>query len=429
VGGAAGPAAGGQAAATPAEPLLTGVVETVERIAIPWDKSSAPGERAPDGVNGLRFTSPALTLAPGGSADLSMQVYAGPMSREAIAADPAAARVGLDALLYYSLGGPCAFCTFQTLAQFLRSFLGALQGYVTHDWALAVMLLVVCVRTILHPVTRWSQTSLYRFSKQMSRVAPKQKAIQEKYKNDPQRLREELMRLNREEGVSYAGALGCVPMFLQTPVWIALYAMIFFTFALRHEAAFFGLFQHLTGGKWAFLSDLAEPDNFVNFHDAFGGPADGYYVPLLSSMMGPIQGINIIPLILGVVFYIQQKYLTPPPTTTLTPEQEQQQKIMKVVSVVMFPLFMYNAPAALSLYFMTNSTLGILESKWIRHHAEEADKRREAENAVRARSVGTSMLDRKGQPKKEGFLDKLQRMALEAQQMREQQQRGQGKKK
>jgi YidC/Oxa1 family membrane protein insertase len=142
------------------------------------------------------------------------------------------------------------------------------------------------------------------------------------------------------------------------------YSVIFYAVELRHEGAFYGLFQAVTGGKWHFLADLASADRAIDFGTSFK-------IPLLSTMLGPISSLNILPLILGAVFFVHQKYLTPPSTAQLTPEQEQQQKIVKWMSVIMFPLFMYNSPAGLSLYFITNSTLAIFESKWIRAHAEK----------------------------------------------------------
>jgi YidC/Oxa1 family membrane protein insertase len=235
---------------------------------------------------------------------------------------------------------------------------------------LAIILLVVCVRTLLHPITKWSQMSLNRFGKQMQKLAPMQKALQEKYKDDPKKLREETASLMKEQNVNYAGALGCIPMFLQMPIWIALYAMIFFNFDLRHQPAFYGLFQRISGGSWSFLADLAEPDRFI-----WSPTWTGFTVPL----MGHIDSINILPFILGVVFFIQQKYLTPPSATPLSPEMQSQQKIIKVMMVVLFPLMMYNAPSALALYFITNSALGILESKHIRKKFEEKEKAFEEE--------------------------------------------------
>jgi YidC/Oxa1 family membrane protein insertase len=329
----------------------------------------------PDDAFVLALSSPPMTLQPGQAADVSHGIYAGPLSKAIITRAPASAGtgaasmpriLGLDGLVIYTFGGPCGFCTFQWLTGLLRAFLGTLHDYVLFDWSLAIIVLVFCVRLLLHPITKRSQVSMLRFGKQMQAIAPKQRALQEKYRNDPAKLREETARLMREENINYGQALGCLPMFFQTPIWIALFAMLYFTYELRHQPAFFGLFQALTGGHWGFLADLAEPDHFVPFGASF-------HVPLISGLMGPIESINLLPILLGILFYVQQKYLTPAPSAPLTPEQESQQKIMRFMTVVMFPLFMYNMPSGLTLYTMTNSILGILESRYIRAHAERLD--------------------------------------------------------
>lgn len=343
----------------------------------------------------LAHTLAPVAIAPAAAADFSLNIYAGPSSRPQIRADAQAVHAGLEGLIVYNLGGMCGPCTFEILTGLLIGLLRVLHGYLVFDWALAIVVLVLIVRTILHPVTRWSQIRIQRFGKQMGDLAPKQKKLQEKYASDPQKLREETAKLWREEGVNPAGALGCLPMFLQTPVWIALYATLYFAFELRQQPAFFGMFQWLstaaTGRTWSFLGDLAEADHFIWLPERFH-----FNLPLL----GLITGINILPVILGVVFFIQQKYLTPPTTAPLTPEQQMQQKMIKFMMVFMFPVMMYNAPSGLALYFITNSALGILESKWIRAHI---DKHKLLDTPKR---VG---------PAKEGFLARLHRLAEERQ--------------
>jgi YidC/Oxa1 family membrane protein insertase len=314
----------------------------------------------------VQLTSGPRTIAPGAEESLGFSAYAGPLGRTQLSAgaDPLFSALGLRELVIYNLGGPCAWCTFQWLAKGLLAFLALLHGYVVFDWAVAIMILVVCVRATLHPITRRSQIGMMRFSRQMAAIAPKQQKVREKYKSDPKKMQEEMIRLMKEERVNYAGALGCLPMFLQSPVWFALYAMLYFSFDLRHEAGFYGVFQAVSGGRWDFLADLSVADHFVYFGRSIAN------IPLL----GHITGLNVLPVLMGFVFYVQQKYMTPPPTTALTPEQEMQQKMMKVMTVFLFPVLMYNAPAGLSIYFITNSTLGILESRWIRAHVDELDK-------------------------------------------------------
>jgi len=337
-----------------------------------WDKRLPIGAEVdrvlagpPDasGVVLLEHHSDAVTIDAGASLGLDFGAYAGPLWRKTLGGEPLFTSIGLNDLVVYNFGGPCSFFTFQPLARGLLWFLGAAHDLIFHDWALAIMFLVLCVRGVLHPVTKRAQINMQRFSKQMQSLAPKQKKLQEKYADDQKRLREEMATLMKEQGVNPAMALGCLPMFLQTPVWIALYAMLFFAFDLRHQPAFFGVFQAVSGGNWAFLGDLSHPDRIVYFGKSL------VTLPLL----GPIDSLNALPLLLGLVFYGQQKYLTPPPSTAPTPEQQNQQKIMRVLMVVMFPLIMYSAPSGLAIYFITNSTLGILESRHIRAHITQMD--------------------------------------------------------
>ena len=309
----------------------------------------------------LRLSTPVFQLAPGAQQSLDVAFYPGPKDDRRLASgdDPGATAVELDKIVIHNMGGFCAWCTFAWLADILLAVLRFFTS-LSHDWAISIILLVICVRAALHPIFKKSQIGIQRFGKQMQRIAPKQKKLQEKFKDDPKRLRLEIQKLMREEQVSYAGLFGCLPMFLQSPIWIALYAMLYTDFELRHEAAFYGIFQQF--GGWTFLADLSRGDAFIPLPFSFELP-----------LMGTITAINVLPLLLGVVFFIHQKYLTPPSTGTMTPEQEQTQKIMKVMMVVMFPIFMYNAPAALSLYFVTNSTLGIIEGRWIRAHMDAMD--------------------------------------------------------
>ena len=73
---------------------------------------------------------------------------------------------------------------------------------------------------------------------------------------------------------------------------------------------------------------------------------------------------------MGFIFFIQQKYMSPQSMAT-TPEQASQQKIMRVMMVVLFPIMLYSAPSGLTLYILTSSMVGILESRRIRKHIDE----------------------------------------------------------
>ncbi len=371
----------------------------------------------------LKLVSVPVVAAPGKRAALPVAIYAGPMSNRFLDTPGPAKQTGLAGLEIYYYGGPCGWCTFQPIANLLHGYLTLVHDWFLRDWALSIILLVLTVRTILHPVTRWSQRNMTKFGKQMAALAPKQAKLKEKFGSDPQRLREEVAKLMKEENVNYTGALGCLPAFLQTPIWIALYAMIAFNFELRHSPAFFGVFQglgNLTGNFWPFLADLSVEDRFIPL------PFE------LNLVMFKVSSINLLPFLLGAVFYVQQKYLAPPQSAQMTPEQEQQQKIVKVMMVVLFPLMMYNAPAALSLYFIANSALGSIEAKWVRkglEAEEELAKLRGGEAGSSGSGASAAARGRKpvDTAKPPGFFERIRLAVEQAQKIKAEQQRKQDK--
>jgi YidC/Oxa1 family membrane protein insertase len=307
--------------------------------------------------------SPVRRIEPGAETSFDLGVYAGPLDRRVLGDEQPFAALNMSGMILYTMGGWCSWCTFQWLAHLLLGFLTFLHHWIVFDWGLAIIGLVIVVRTLLHPLTKKSQVSIQRFGKQMQAMKPEIDKLQQKYGNEPKRMQQEQLRLMREHGVSPFQALGCLPMFLQMPIWIALYAMLYFAFELRQQPAFFGAFQQLW--TWQFLADLSAQDAFISL-------GSGFVIPLVNVQ---ITSINLLPLLMAFVFYLQQKYMTPPPSATMTREQIQQQKIMKVMMVIMLPLFMYKVPSGLTLYIFTSSCVGILESRYIRRHIEQMDAR------------------------------------------------------
>eukprot|EP00913_Durusdinium_trenchii_P005985 g5597.t1 len=367
----------------PAEDKLFREARTLKRYLLNPESEQNDPDHPPIIV--LSLTSDERVAPPGGVSDASIGVYAGPLNEPEIDADPLAVALGIDNIVIYNFGSICAFCTFGWLTHALLFVLRTLHA-ITFDWALSIILLVIVVRSILHPITRWSQIRMQRFGVQMQAMAPKQKLLKEKYSDDPKRLQQETAKLWREQGISPAGMLGCLPMFLQSPVWIALYATLYFVYDLRHEPAFYGVFQQISGGEWGFLADLASPDQAIPLPSA---------IHFSFWIWGSVTAINVLPIIMAFVFYAHQKYLTPPTTATLTPEQQQQQKMMKVMMIFMFPLFMYAAPSGLALYFVTNSTIAIFENRWIRAHMNKHGMLDpEKIQAERANKKGGGFLDR-----------------------------------
>ena len=306
-----------------------------------------PGAGAPDSA-----------LAAGGVKSLSMGIFAGPLEESVLENEQPFRALNMQGLILYQMSSFCAICTFQWLAHLLLAVLAFFDHWVVFDWGVAIILLVLCVRALLHPVTRRSQMGMQKFGKQMQRLKPEMDKLQKKYGGDKKKMQEEQMRLFREHGINPLQMLGCLPMFLQMPIWVALYAALYFSFDLRQEPAFWGVFQELWG--WPFLADLASPDHFF-----WESPEPFKF------FLWNVTGINLLPILMGVIFFFQQKYMTP--KTSMSPEQETQQKIMRVMMVVLFPVMLYSAPSGLTLYILTSSSIGIMESRHIRKQVDAMD--------------------------------------------------------
>jgi YidC/Oxa1 family membrane protein insertase len=314
-------------------------------------------ERTPENLVLAELHSAVQEVPAGGLGAFDLGVYAGPLDSKLLASAEPYASLNLQQLIVYMLSSCCSFCTFAWLANFLVVFLTFLHDSVVFDWGIAIIVLVIVVRALLHPIMKRSQIQMQRFSKSMAELKPELDALQKRYRDEPTRMQQEQVRLYREKGINPAGCMGgMLPSFLQTPIWIALYAVLFFAFELRQSPAFFGLFQ--TFGGWTFLGDLSLPDNFL--------PFDRTYKVLFLS----ISGINLLPLLMSVVFYAQQKYLTPP-TPNMSEEALAQQKMMKWMMVILFPLFLYSSPSGLTLYILTSTCIGIVEGKIVRRHIEK----------------------------------------------------------
>lgn len=284
-------------------------------------------------------------LAPGATIDLPLNVYFGPRKREILANDfYGAPSLRLDKVLVIS-SGPCSICVFPSLVDGLVLLLRGFH-FVLRDWGLAIIGLVGLVRLLLHPVTRKSQLSMMK----MSKLGPEIERLKKKYGDNKEELSRAMMQFYRETG--FSPLMGCLPMLLQMPIWIALWHALHTTFELRHASFLWGL-------TW--IDNLAAPDHLVYF-----GRDNAFSLLILH-----VSGLNILPILLAVVFYLQMK-LQPKPVT-MTPEQAQQQKIMTWMMPVLFPLMLYSQPSGLNLYILVSTAIGIVESRAIRKHAERLD--------------------------------------------------------
>ncbi len=167
------------------------------------------------------------------------------------------------------------------------------------------------------------------------------------------------------------------------------------------------------GIHFTWIRDLSQPDKLIPFT-----------VPLEFWKIH-IDAINILPVLMSVMFFIQQKFQPQPVAST--PEQEQQQKMMKYMSIFLFPLFLYGQPSGLNLYIFTSTFIGIIESKRIRDHIKERDDKEKAGVVIidgppmkRDDLSGGGVRRAKNAPPEKpagvvaGFMAKLQNLAEEA---------------
>ena len=293
-----------------------------------FEGAAAPGEGAaePEEAQIAAEVELAVELPrPGDTRRHSFLLYAGPKDHDAfLASSELHDQVHESDLSWFS--GIGRFLT-KTLF-FLQSLVG--------NWGVAIILLTFGIRAILFPINRRSQTAMARYQTKMKRVQPKLEEIKKKYENDPQRLRQEQARIMQEEG-AFPPLGGCLPVFLQLPIFFGLFSALRTSFELR-QAPFAG---------W--ITDLSQPDRLIDFGEA--APFEG------------LRYLNLLPILMVVLWIWQQKTMPMP-----TDEQARRmQRIMMFMPLVM-GVFLYNYAAGLSLYMMTQSGLGIFEQKVIKKY-------------------------------------------------------------
>ncbi|PIQ96848.1 MAG: hypothetical protein COV67_07275 [Nitrospinae bacterium CG11_big_fil_rev_8_21_14_0_20_56_8] len=236
-----------------------------------------------------------------GAADVKLKLYAG--TKELQILENAGHKL-IRILDYGWLGNKFAFLV-KPMLKFLQYFYE-----VFHNYGWAIIMLTVIIKVLFFPLTHKSFKSM----KGMQKIQPYVKIIQERNKDDRQKMNEEMLELYRKHRVNPMG--GCLPMVLQIPVFIALYHALFFSIELR-GAPFI---------LW--ITDLSV--------------ADPYYVT---------------PIFMGLTMILQQR-LTP---SAMDPVQ---QKIMMLMPIVFTFLFL-TFPSGLVIYWTVNNLLTIAQQYYI----------------------------------------------------------------
>lgn len=212
------------------------------------------------------------------------------------------------------------FISFGAICKLLLACLGGVHSLLTWtggwSWGWAIVILTVLIKILTWPLTAAQQRSALK----MQQFAGPMKELREKYKDNSEKLNKEMMKLYQEHKINPFA--GCLPIFIQIPIFFGLYTAFQTTVELRLES-------------FLWIHDLAAPDTVFSI----GG-----------------FGINILPVLMGITMWISMR-MTPMPSADET------QKIIMYTMALVFPVICYSLPAALSLYMTVQNLLTILQAK------------------------------------------------------------------
>jgi YidC/Oxa1 family membrane protein insertase len=262
-------------------------------------------ERAPDqkllGIEGS-LGMPGFHLQPGQTYSARFEIYAGPKLYHRLAQLPHNEAEVMD------------FGMFKVVCQFLLNFMNLLHSWL-HDYGLAILALTTIIKLTLWPI----QNKANRSMRQMAALSPKVQQLRDKYKDDPTRMNQEMMKLYKQYGINPVG--GCLPMMIQIPIFFGLFKML-------------GQAVELRNAKFLWVKDLSQPDTIA-------------HLPLLG------WPINIIPLCMAAT----QIWLMAMTPKTGDPTQR---RVMMFTPLI-FLFICYNFAAALALYYTAQNLFSILQ--------------------------------------------------------------------
>src|SRR5688572_21164022 len=242
----------------------------------------------------LSYIGPLQTVAAGGTANFTETLFVGPKLQEQLEATGPKLELTAD------------YGKLTIIAQPLFWLLDKVHGFV-RNWGLAIIIVTFLIKLVFYKLTAASGRSMAK----MRNVAPRIKAIQERYKDDREQLGRQMMELYKREKINPLA--GCLPILIQIPFFLAFYWVLLESVEMR-QAPFFG---------W--ITDLSVRDPYF-----------------------------ILPILMGAAMYAQFK-LQPMPSTD--PMQAKIFAFMPVIMAVTMAWF----PAGLVLYWLTNTLLSIAQ--------------------------------------------------------------------
>jgi YidC/Oxa1 family membrane protein insertase len=216
---------------------------------------------------------------------------------------------------------------------------------IPYAFGFAIILFTLAVRVLTYPLNMQQIKS----SKAMQELQPRMKELQEKYKNDKEKLAQAQMALYKEAGVNPLG--GCLPMLVQMPIWFALYQALV---QLSNE----GLLNE--GFFW--IPSLAGPVTYAD-----GGLSWLWPLPPAVGWADAIAYL-ILPVLLVVSQFYMQQMMTP---TSTDPQQASMNSMMKIMPL-MFGYFSLVVPSGLTLYWFTTNLLAMIQQYFTQSNLKPA---------------------------------------------------------
>jgi YidC/Oxa1 family membrane protein insertase len=333
---------------------FTAIIRPIPRdqnnLAVGWVAEKNAIHYDPDGIadsgdenTGVELKTEIVSIAPAAEYTHGFQLYIGPKDRHLFNTVPLYAKLGFIQVIDFQA---CFGNTFSSLSFLILAAMSWIYQYIP-NYGVVIIIFVFVVRLILHPVTKKSQVSMMK----MSKLAPKAEEIKTKYADNKAEMNKQMMGLYKEHGA--APIMGCLPMLLQMPIWIALYSAIYAGIEFR-------------GAKFLpfWITDLSSVDVLFYFPAAVEG------IPMIGSFIG--TSFNLLPILLAAAMFAQQK-LMPSSAAATNPQAAQQQKMMLWMMPIMMLMFLYRAPSGLNLYIMSSTVAGLVEQYVIKKHIQEKE--------------------------------------------------------
>jgi YidC/Oxa1 family membrane protein insertase len=290
---------------------------------------------APQGIQ-TALVYPALTLSANSSVERQIVYFAGPKEYRTLAQIGETLDNHADQVMSFGSGYIAFWGVGTFFAKLLLSAMNGLHDLTGMAYGWTIVVITILIKVLFWPLTAKSTRSM----KRMQALQPELAALKEKYKDDPQKLTGKQWELYKKNKVNPMS--GCLPMFIQMPVFLGFYTMIRNAIELR-------------GAHWLWVADLSKPDTL------FMIPGITFLPFNLSTPEG--LPFNLLPLLMGGAM-LWQSHLQPA-SPGMDPAQ---QKMMRWMPAI-FILFLYNFSSGLALYWTVNNLLTVAQTKLTRMNA------------------------------------------------------------